>query len=101
MRAGISKGGRLDLDLVIRGMMADIHYMDDILDVYVTPYAGAIGPQFIPIYVNARPHRAKVVEVYLQQENIVRKNRPARASDFNAIEHVWNMLQVAILRCPV
>ena len=68
VRAGISKGGRLDLYLVMRGMMASIHYMDDILDVYVMPYAGAIGPQFILIY-NARPPRAKVVVVYLQQNN--------------------------------
>ena len=49
--------------------MASIHYMDDILDVYVMPYAGAIGPQFILIYDNARPPRAKVVVVYLQQDN--------------------------------
>ena len=45
--AGISRGGRTDLHIGMRGMMTGVRYRDDILDVYVRPYAGAIGSQFI------------------------------------------------------
>ena len=41
--AGISRGGRTDPHIVIKGMMTGLCYMDDILDIYVRPYAGAIG----------------------------------------------------------
>ena len=61
----------------------------------------AIGPQFIVMDETARPHRARVVEDYLQQETIVRMDWPARWPGLNPIEHVCNMLQVAISRRPV
>ena len=49
---------------MISGMMIGLRYRDEIMDVYVRPYAGAIGPQFILMDDNARPHRARVVEDY-------------------------------------
>ena len=58
-------------------------------------------PQYILMDDNARPHRARVVEDYLQQETTVRMDWPARSPGLNPIEHVWNMLQVAIVRRPV
>ena len=56
--------------------------------------------QFILMDDNALLHRARVVEEYLQQETIVRIDWPACSPDLNPIEHVLNMLQVAILRHP-
>ena len=56
--------------------------------------------QFIIMDDNARLHRARVVEEYLQQETIVRMDWQSCSPNLNPIEHVWNMLQVAILRRP-
>ena len=41
--AGISRGGRTDPQIVIKGMMTGLCYSDDILELYITPFAGAIG----------------------------------------------------------
>ena len=41
--AGISRGGRTDPHIVIKGMMTGLCYRDDMLDVYVRPYAVVIG----------------------------------------------------------
>ena len=57
--------------------------------------------QFILMDDNARLHRARVVEEYLQQETIVRMDWPACSPDLNPIEHVCNMLQVEIVRRQV
>ena len=78
---GISRDGRTDLHVIERGTMTGVRYRDEILDVYVRPYAGAVGPEFILMDDNARPHRARVVEQYLQQETIVRMDWPARPLD--------------------
>ena len=40
--AGISRGGRTYLHIVMRGMVTGVHHTDEIPDVYVRPYAGAI-----------------------------------------------------------
>ena len=40
--ADISRGGRTDPHIVMKGMMTGFCYRDDILEVYVIPYAGAI-----------------------------------------------------------
>ena len=41
--AGISRGGRTDPHIVIKGMITSLCYRDDMLDVYVRQYAGVIG----------------------------------------------------------
>lgn len=91
--AGISYGGRTDLYIIRNGSLTGLRYRDEILDPIVRPYAGAVGPDFVLMDDNARPHRARVVTQYLHDEGIERMDWPARSPDINPIEHAWDMLQ--------
>ena len=76
-------------------------WRNEILDVYVRPYAGAVGENFILMDDNACAHRARITDQYLEQATIVRMEWPARSPDLNPIEHVWDMLQTAVSSRPV
>lgn len=41
-------------------------YVEEVLSEHVTVYAGFVGPDFIFMHDNARPHTARVVKDYLQ-----------------------------------
>ncbi|GFT79431.1 transposable element Tcb2 transposase [Trichonephila clavipes] len=77
-------------------------YRDEILDPYVRPYAAAIGNDFILMDDNARPHRAGIVEEYLEDHGLERMEWPARYPDLNPIEHLWGYIgrEVAALNPP-
>ena len=80
--AGISMQGKTDLHLIENGTLTAVHYVNEILDVYVRPYAGAIGADFILMNDNARPHRAHVNYQYLEDATIVSslpRHEPDRA----------------------
>ena len=94
-------GGRTDLYVIQNGALNGLRYRDEILNVFVRPYAGAIGPDFIFMDDNARPHRACVVNEYLQNETIERMEWPACSPDLNPIEHAWDMLQSDVAVRPV
>ena len=94
--AGISTQGKMDLHVIDNGTLTAERYVNEILDVHVCPYAGAIGPDFILMDDNARAHRARITNRYLEQAAIVRLDWPARSPDLNPIEHAWDMLQKAI-----
>ena len=55
---GISWDGRTDLCVLDRGTLTGQRYIEDILDVHVRLYAGAVGDGFILMDDNARPHVA-------------------------------------------
>ena len=60
---GISRGGRTYLNIVMTGVMADVRYRGEILNIYARPYAGAIGAYFLLMNDNARPHRVNYPDV--------------------------------------
>ena len=93
----VLRGKRTSTSLVIgNGTLTALRYVNEILDVYVHPYAGAVGENFILMDDNARAHRARITDQYLEQATIVRMEWPARSPDLNPIEHAWDMLQTAV-----
>ena len=93
---GISMQGKTDLLVMENGTMNAVRYRDEVLHPIVRPYAGAIGPDFILVDDNARPHRARIVNQYLQNEGIECLEWPARSPDLNPIEHVWDIIGRAV-----
>ncbi|GFS95726.1 uncharacterized protein TNCV_251191 [Trichonephila clavipes] len=77
--AGISLGGHTELHVFHGGTVTGLRYRDEILDPYVRPYAAAIGNDFILMDDNARPHRARIVEEYLEDHGLERMEWPARS----------------------
>ncbi|GFV19547.1 uncharacterized protein TNCV_4846941 [Trichonephila clavipes] len=100
--AGISLGGHTDLHVFHGGTVTGLRYRDEILDPYVRPYAAAIGNDFILMDDNARPHRARIVEEYLEDHGLERMEWPARSPDLNPMDHLWDYLgrEVAALNPP-
>ncbi|GFW99065.1 transposable element Tcb2 transposase [Trichonephila clavipes] len=100
--AGISLGGHTDLHVFHGGTVTGLRYRDEILDPYVRPYAAAIGNDFILMDDNARPHRARIVEEYLEDHGFERMEWSARSPHLNPIEHLWDYLgrEVASLNPP-
>ena len=70
--AGIRAQVKTDLHVIDNGTLAAERYVNEILAVHVRPYAGAIGPDFILMDDNARAHRARITNRYLEQAAIVR-----------------------------
>ena len=54
--AGISAQGKIDLHVIDNGTLTAHRYVNEILDVYVRPYAGAVGEHFVLMDDNARAH---------------------------------------------
>uniref|UniRef100_A0A8L0DTY1 Tc1-like transposase DDE domain-containing protein n=1 Tax=Oncorhynchus mykiss TaxID=8022 RepID=A0A8L0DTY1_ONCMY len=98
---GISLGGRTALHVLARGSLTAIRYRDEILRPLVRPYAVAVGPGFLLMQDNARPHVAGVCQQFLQEEGIDAMDWPARSPDLNPIEHIWDIMSRSIHQCHV
>ncbi|GBN40898.1 hypothetical protein AVEN_50296-1 [Araneus ventricosus] len=89
--------GRTPLHVCERGTVTGVRYRDEILEPYVRLFRGAVGPEFILMDDNARPHRALLVDEFLESEDIrLDVDWPARSPDLSPIEYVWDVLGRAI-----
>jgi len=58
--------GRTDLYVLPQGSMTAVRYRNEILDVYIRPYAGAVDEGLILMDDNAAPNHARVITDYLE-----------------------------------
>ena len=93
---GVLPEPRTALHVLARGSLTAIRYRDEILRPLVRPYAGAVGPGFLLMQDNARPHVAGVCQQFLQEEGIYAMDWPARSPDLNPIEHIWDIMSRSI-----
>jgi hypothetical protein len=83
---GISYDGSTDLYVIRNRSLTGIRYRDEILAPIVRLYAGENGNDFILMDDNATPHRARIVNEYLQQETIECMDWPAEWSRIPQVE---------------
>ncbi|UYV60406.1 hypothetical protein LAZ67_1001055 [Cordylochernes scorpioides] len=88
---GIMLDAHSTLHVFDGGTLTSQRYRDEILDPYVRFFRGGVGTSFIFMDDNARPHRALVVDEYLESEGIQKMEWPARSPD-HLVEHVWDAL---------
>ncbi|GFT01969.1 transposable element Tcb1 transposase [Trichonephila clavipes] len=62
--AGIALGDT-DLHIFKRGSVTAVRYRDEVLELIVRLYAAAVGPTFVLMDHNARPHRTDIIDDYL------------------------------------
>lgn len=90
---GISLQSRTELIILNRATMNAQRYHDLVIQPIIVPFARQFGPHFIFVDDNARPHRARMINVALEHHGITRMQWPPRSPDCNPIEHVWDHLQ--------
>ena len=76
----------VDVQIFDGGTVKAQRYRDKVLEPHVQLFRGAVGPHFIFIDDNARPHRAHLVDDYLEREDIQNMDWPAMSPDMNPIE---------------
>ena len=76
--------GRRTPMVVMECAKTALRYMNDILRPIALPYRQNIGEAFV-FMDNSHPHRAHVVNDFLQDNDIARLEWPARSPDINPI----------------
>ncbi|GFX99627.1 transposable element Tc1 transposase [Trichonephila clavipes] len=97
--AGITLDGRTHLEAFERGTVTAVTNRDEMLEPYVHLIRGAIGPNLILMDDKTRPHRAQMVDEFLEREDVRWMDCPVRSPDLFFIERAWNTLRRAIATC--
>ena len=84
---------KLDL-YVLDGNLTGQKYRDNVLAPRVVPHFdnNALADRPMSMDDNAKPHRARIVQHFLQQEAVQTIPWPAMSPDMNPIEHVWDFI---------
>ncbi|GFW02314.1 transposable element Tcb2 transposase [Trichonephila clavipes] len=83
--AGIIMDGRTDLHFFDTGSVTAQRYKDEVLQLYVRLFRGAVGPDFIFMDDNAPCHRTVLIDDFLETENMQRMLWPTNSPDLNPI----------------
>ncbi|GFW67284.1 transposable element Tcb2 transposase [Trichonephila clavipes] len=84
--------GRTELHIFYRGSVTGDRYCEEVLLPHVRLFRGAIGPDFIFMDNNAKPHLTLAVEELLESEYITRMDWTAYSPDLSPIKHVLDAL---------
>lgn len=91
---GISIRGRTNLVTVPPPGMTAVRSIAETLRPHVILMRRQMGRNFILMQDNARPHTARIVVNFLEDNNI--EMLPPMSPDLNPIEHVWDMMGRAL-----
>ena len=87
--------GKSHLVILDRNVTGDVYRQ--VLDQNLLPWArGLFGNNFWYQNDNAPAHRARVVTTYIEGQDMNVLRQPARSSDLNPIDHLWDQLDRAI-----
>ena len=93
--AGVTADRRTDL-VVVPGILTGQRYIDEILRPHVVPFLRPVVNNGIFQDDNARPNRARIVDGFLQANNVRRLEWPAMSPDLSCIGYVWDVLGRAV-----
>ncbi|GFX98166.1 transposable element Tcb2 transposase [Trichonephila clavipes] len=82
--------------IVMRGILTDQRYVDDILRPHVGPFLNGL-PGAIFQQDNAHPHTARVAQDFLCHFQAL--PWPAHSPDLSPVEHVWDQLKRQMSSC--
>ena len=95
--AGIHFNGKTDL-VVLQENVNQRTYRHTLATVCLPHARRVYGNNFLLQDDNAPAHRARAIEIFLQNEGVQRLPWPANSPDMNPIEHAWDQLDRAIRR---
>ena len=82
--------------VVVPGILTGQRYIDEILRPHVVPFLRPMSNNGISQDDNTRLHRARIVDRFLQANNVRRLEWPAMSPDLSCIEHMWDVLGRAV-----